>query len=126
MNKTTNSYGNWDKSYGFQLDNGKLYSFAGCGTPIQFQEYRGKGIPFACQAKRQNLLLGTFDMETRCLEKDDIMFGIKGINNSYNTWTGNIFEDYEIEILQGKQEDVCKIFNKCVICCSECCGCGDW
>ena len=131
MNKTTKSYGNWNKSYGFSLENGKLYSFCGRGIPIQFQEYRGKGTPFACQAQRQALLLGTFDMEACCLKEDDILFGIKGINNSYDTWKGDIFKDYEIEILQGKQEDIYKFFeedseHQCVISCDECCGCGDW
>lgn len=126
-------YGNWNESYGFGLDkDGKMYSYCGSGTPYQFQEYQGKGIPFACQAKRQKLLLGTFDMNgSRQLKEDDVLFGIREINHSYYGWTGDIFKDYDIDILQGKKEDIYQFFEEdgdrqCVIGCDCCCGCGDW
>lgn len=122
-------YGNWNDSFGVGLnEDGTMYTYSSGGTPLPFQEYRGDGAPFACQAERQKLLLGTLDMNgERKIQADDILFGIRKINHSYNDWTGDIFEDYTIDILQGKKEDVYQFFNsQCIICCSECCGCGDW
>lgn len=118
---STKTYYNWDQTYGLRLENGELYSRCGFGKHWHEYEYVGKGIPSACQAMRQNLLLGN----------DDVAFGIKGICHSYSDWTGDPFEDYYIEILKGTQEDVYEFFEaggarQCVIGCSECCGCGDW
>lgn len=126
MNKEIR-YGNWDKSYGFGIRDGNLYSYCGSGLAWHEMQYVGKGKPSACQAARQNLLLGTFDMNgDRQLKETDVLFGIRAINHSYDDWTGDIFKDYTIDILQGTKEDVEKCFDNCVICCSECSGCGGW
>lgn len=126
-------YGNWDESYGFGIrKDGKMYSYCGPGLHWHQMQYIGDGIPSACQAQRQRLLLGTFDMNgSRKLKEDDILFGIREINHSYYNWTGDIFKDYDIDILQGTKEDIYKFFDecsehRCIIGCSECCGCGDW
>ena len=121
-------YGNWDESFGFGVnDNGTLYSYSGCGLNWQDMQYVGEGTPCACQAERQKLLLGTFDMNgDRQLKEDDVLFGIRAIKHSYDDWTGDIFQDYDIDILQGKKEDVVELFDNCIISCDCCCGCGDW
>ena len=120
-------YGNWDRSYGFGVrKNGNMYSYCSPGLHWHELMYLGEGKPSVCQAQRQKLLLGTFDFKTRKLKETDILFGIREINGSYYDWTGNIFEDYTIDILQGTKEDVRKIFTECVVGCDECCGCGDW
>ena len=129
--ETTKKYSNWRKNFGFQIENGKLMYYNGFGCGEQDLEYHGEGVPFACQAVRQSLLLGTFDTETMILKKDDVLFGIKEINHSYNDWSGDVFQDYDIEILHGTKEDVVKCFDEsskiwCVIGCEQCCGCGDW
>ena len=74
----------------------------------------------------QKLLLGSCVDKT--FKSTDVIFGIKKINHSYYDWTGNPFEDYEIDILQGTKEDVYSYLtnHKCFIGCEECCGCGDW
>ena len=120
-------YGNWDKSYGFGIRDGKMYKYCSCGLAWHEMPYIGKGKPSACQALRQKLLLGTFNMNgDRQLKETDVLFGIREINRSYDSWTGDIFEDYTIDILQGTKEDVRKCFDECVIGCDKCCGCGDW
>lgn len=123
--KTTQEYANWDGSFSFQLKDGKLYYSAGAETPPQFREYVGVNTPFACQAVRQKLVLGEFH-RTSLLSDNDVVFGIKEIKHSYYDWCGDIFKDYDIEILKGTEEDVRRCFHKCVICCEECSGCGDW
>lgn len=121
-------YGNWDETFGFGVrENGTMYSYCGFGLHWHELMYMGKGKPATCQAQRQKLLLGTFDFNgNRQLKETDILFGIREINHSYDDWTGDIFEDYTIDILQGTKEDIRKIFKDCVVCCSECCGCGGW
>lgn len=121
-------YNNWDKSFGVSLsEDGTMYTTCGCGLSWHEKEYNGDGLPAVCQAVRQKLLLGTLNTdERRQINDDDILFGIKGINHSYYDWTCDIFEDYDIDILQGSKEDVRKIFDDCVIGCDQCCGCGDW
>lgn len=120
-------YGKWDESVGFTLRDGKLYRYCGPGLPWHQRQYVGEGTPSACQAQRQKLLLGTFDLNGyHKVTEDDVLFGIREINHSYWDWTGDIFKDYDIDIIQGKPEDIYKFFQECVIGCDECCGCGDW
>lgn len=116
MKKTTDVYSTWDKSFRASLYNGKLIT-SSTVPHVQDMDYQGKGKPYACQAKRQKLLLGN---------RKDVMFGIKKIRHSYGDWTGDIFKDYEIEIICGNKEDVRNCFYDCVKSCDECYGCGDW
>ena len=111
----TKRYTTWDKSYEVWIEDGRLLSASG-GVHWQDLEWQGDGLPCACQAVRQSLLLGN----------DEVMFGIKGINCSYNHWSSDPFWSYDIDILKGTKEEVRAIFYDRIIDCSDCCGCGDW
>lgn len=118
MKKETKMYYTWNKKHGIKVgSDGKLLCASGAGLKDHEMQYIGVGLPYVCQAVRQSLLLG---------DGKDVMFGIKSVKHSYDDWTGDIFSDYEIEILKGTMEDVSRIFFQCVVGCSDCYGCGDW
>lgn len=110
-------YENWDRTFGIRKNkSGEIYTIRSFGLADHELEYHGKGVPYACQARRQKLLLGN----------EEVAFGIARINNSYGNWTGDPFKDFQIDVLLGTKEEVKKIFRQCVQTCDECCGCGDW
>ena len=129
MKKATHT--NLNKKFNFVMESdGSLYCFYD-GEKYQIHDH-SNGIPLICQARNDKLLFGSYGInENRPLRPDDVLFVINGINHSYNDWTGNIFKDYDIKILQGKKADVRKFFemdseSKGFWGCNECCGCGDW
>lgn len=80
-----------------------------------------------CLAAKEKLLVGTFDVNSGLLKESDVAFFITGINHSYDDWVGSLFEDYNIDIIQGTKEDVENCFDEYyVLGCENCCGCGDW
>ena len=126
-------YGIWDKSFSVEKDEqGRICFCCSPGLAWHEKEYVGEGLPSACQAMRQQLLLGSYNAATRePLKDNDVLFGIRGINNSYDDWTGDPFQDYDIDIIQGSEEEVRQFFDAshkscCVIGCDQCNGCGDW
>ena len=115
------TYKNWTGSVFYYIgEDGKISRGVGGGLNAAEIQYQGKGKPYACQAVRQSLFLG------KQFDEPPVLFGISEINHGYDNYSGNIFCDYDIDIIKGTKEQVEKIFNKCVIPCDECCQCGDW
>lgn len=115
------TYSSWNRSVFYHIrEDGKISRGVGGGLNKFEIQYQGKGKPYACQAVKQRLLL------RKEFDESPVLFGISGINNGYHDYSWDIFRYYDIDIIKGTKEQVEKIFNKCVIPCDECCGCGYW
>lgn len=115
------TYRTWNGDLFYHIcEDGKISRGVGGGLREFEIQYQGKGKPYACQAVNQRLLLGKESGE------HPVLFGISEINHGYADYSGDIFSDYDIDIIKGTKEQVEKIFDKCVIPCEECCHCGDW